>query len=751
MDHKAESGTPADFMALTPDQGIDVDALLFRADMLRDTGRWEAAGRAYAAFLEHRPTAWGIRVQLGHCRKEAGDPAGALEQYRAAEAMAPEDADLKLQIGHSLKLLGDLDGALAHYEAAQALDPEFMPAAQEATRLREMIALLPARVETPAAGAEAAAALQLVFDVADVLDYFRGKRTPTGIQRVQLGIVTQAVSEAPPEGMDVQLAAFMQKQGLWRAVPAELFLTLSRLSQSGSDSADPAWVAALAMAEELLAEAPPFAFAPGACLVNLGNSFGFADYFRALRELQRQLGLRYIPFVHDCVPLIVPEHCTLTMVRDYARWFGGVAAHADALLVNSENTRRDVAAQVERLLPGLDLPVEVVRLDADFRAGTPPPDPSALAEVAALRPGEPFVLFVSTIESRKNHQLVFGAWLQLVRRFGRAAVPRLVCVGKEGWHAEGALNLYRNAPELRQKVLMLDRVSDRALSALYASCRFTVYNSHYEGWGLPVTESLAYGKVPLVPAHSSMPEAGGPGAVYFTPQNEPDLVAKLERLIFDDAWLAGREAAVAAGPKLRGWGALRDQVLDGVRRFAALPPPAGARVAVALGTLYRTRLAAETRPSAGQMVAEVTREGPGWDLPQDWGVASRGGLATLRFPLGGRAAEAPLRLFLELRGPVQPALLLLRAMTDDGTLLATPQVALAAEEECTVMLDIPPLAASAALVLDMELEPLPEDTVEGQTLPEGPVVIGLRGFMLCRQDDLAARLAFLEAQRFQAA
>ena len=47
----------------------------------------------------------------------------------------------------------------------------------------------------------------------------------------------------------------------------------------------------------------------------------------------------------------------------------------------------------------------------------------------------PYVLFVATVESRKNHLMVFNAWLALIRRHGAEAVPDLVCVGKRGWKA----------------------------------------------------------------------------------------------------------------------------------------------------------------------------------------------------------------------------------------------------------------------------------------------------------------------------
>lgn len=119
----------------------DADELLRDADRARDSEDWTLAEMLYGAFLELRPEAWGIRVQKGHCRKERGDPAGALALYREAEETAPEDADLQLQIGHALKLMGRNDEAEAAYARAAGFDPGFAAARQELIAIRRQIAL----------------------------------------------------------------------------------------------------------------------------------------------------------------------------------------------------------------------------------------------------------------------------------------------------------------------------------------------------------------------------------------------------------------------------------------------------------------------------------------------------------------------------------------------------------------------------------------------------------------------------------
>ncbi len=79
---------------------------LQRADAARDARDWAAAGQSYAAYLTVKPDDWGVRVQLGHALKEAGNLPGAEAAYRDAAASAPEDADVLLHLGHLLKTMG---------------------------------------------------------------------------------------------------------------------------------------------------------------------------------------------------------------------------------------------------------------------------------------------------------------------------------------------------------------------------------------------------------------------------------------------------------------------------------------------------------------------------------------------------------------------------------------------------------------------------------------------------------------------
>jgi glycosyltransferase involved in cell wall biosynthesis len=685
------------------------------ADRLRDAGRWAEAARAYEAWLAKHPADWRIWVQHGHAVKEAGDPAAALASYRRAEAGLPADADVKLQIGHALKLGGDHRAARAAYAAALELDPGSEAAWQE-------LSVLLAREGDAPASAPGGAGLPLVLDLSDLMAWFDGARAPTGIQRIQMEIAAPLLrpGAAAPS---VTLAVFRPESGTWRALPHLFFHRLAGLSRTGTDPAEPAWQEAVVRARDALAAAPELGFEEGSWLVNLGSSWTLPDYHRAVRQARAQFGLRYAPLVHDCGPVVAPEHSPPEVTANFARWLASICAEADLILAVSEATARDVIRLRADCLPGLpEAPVRVLRPDAAPRPLPPQPHPG----LAALR-GQPYVAFVATVESRKDHLFVLNAWLALLRRRG-AAVPKLVLAGRTGFGAGPALALLERAPQLANRVLRLEDLPDGALAGLVRGALFTVYNSAHEGWGLPVTEALAAGKVVVAPGHSGLLESGAGLALHFEPGSEPAFLALVERLLDDAGYRRALEARVASGLRLRSWEAVAEELL---RLLMEAPDGPPAPRAPAPGTMLRLAVIEGRRPSAAMLWADRLRDGMGWHAPEGWGCWTRPGRAVLRLPVEVAAGEG-LRLHLGLRG-AGPGRVTLRV--EDGEPVA---VEMAAEARPVVALEL----AAGATELEIGIE-------AGATELDGRTVgVGVVAVMACRPDDLMARLEFLERLRF---
>ncbi len=118
-----------------------------------------------------------------------------------------------------------------------------------------------------------------------------------------------------------------------------------------------------------------------------------------------------------------------------------------------------------------------------------------------------FILYVSTIESRKNHQILFDAYKLAYKKDKLNEMPHLILVGRLGWGVEKTISDFYSNSELQQKISIFHDVSDAELHNLYLNCCFTVYPSKYEGWGLPISESLVWGKFCIASDNSSLREA----------------------------------------------------------------------------------------------------------------------------------------------------------------------------------------------------------------------------------------------------
>ena len=124
------AGDPAAHGTAAVNLAVIADAMVARANALRDQRQWRSAAVLYDEVLRIRPDA-ALHVQCGHMHKEAGDLAQAEAQYRKALGLLPDDADLALQLGHLFKVAGRVREAEASYARAAALQPGWeVPAAE---------------------------------------------------------------------------------------------------------------------------------------------------------------------------------------------------------------------------------------------------------------------------------------------------------------------------------------------------------------------------------------------------------------------------------------------------------------------------------------------------------------------------------------------------------------------------------------------------------------------------------------------
>ena len=261
-----------------------------------------------------------------------------------------------------------------------------------------------------------------------------------------------------------------------------------------------------------------------------------AELFHATEHLL--MPLRHTPCVltiHDLAFRLFP-HCHKLLNYVFLNLAMPLfVRRADHLIAVSYSTKQDLV-RLYSVDPG-KITVIYEAADSRFR-------PQPVEEIKRVRrkyslPAH-FILSLGTIEPRKNYQRLLEALVLLRQRCGagnwglNAEEWRLVIVGEKGWLYQPFLRRLEELG-LQREVILLGRVPDEDLPALYSTATLFVFPSLYEGFGLPPLEAMACGTPVACSRASSLPEVGGKAVRYFDPTNAEEMARVMHEVLRDEA------------------------------------------------------------------------------------------------------------------------------------------------------------------------------------------------------------------------
>jgi glycosyltransferase involved in cell wall biosynthesis len=343
------------------------------------------------------------------------------------------------------------------------------------------------------------------------------ERTPNGIDRVDFALARHFLASEDDGDGNVALACAALGPRLARA--GDAFRTLVDIETYWNEFIDPGADPVLAALLRAF-DAPPAV--GGAPRVRRAGGGAVAENWRAMRRwafrlgrgtaaapqgavyvnasqfpldkdwhirwLERRPDVKPVFFVHDLLPLEAPEFFRPAEQGKHLAAMANITRLAAGVIVGSQAVARRVrafAAEAGRA----DLPICLAGLPvASVFADGPPADPRLA--------GRDYFVVCGTIEPRKNHMMLLAVWRELAERLG-PATPKLVLVGKRGWHNENVLDLLERCTALRPHVIEASGLSTPALRSLLAGARAALAPSFGEGFGLPVAEAAACG-VPVI-------------------------------------------------------------------------------------------------------------------------------------------------------------------------------------------------------------------------------------------------------------
>jgi glycosyltransferase involved in cell wall biosynthesis len=264
-------------------------------------------------------------------------------------------------------------------------------------------------------------------------------------------------------------------------------------------------------------------------LISLGLDWDF-DYYKDFYHFRTQHKIKVVTCCYDLIPVLYPQYCVGNVSNKFTSYFLDVADGSDLILCISKQSERDLNQMLE-ITGGARPPTFVFTLGdkvSQENSGT------LSAEVSSVCQGK-FILFVSTIERRKNHEVLYRAYHLLCRQGKSSELPKLVFVGMPGWGTAELLEDIELDPQTQDLIVQLNHVSDSELEHLYKSSLFCVFPSLYEGWGLPVAEALCFGKAVVCSDQGSLPEVGGDLVEYVKPWDPQAWADKIYLLSTIDA------------------------------------------------------------------------------------------------------------------------------------------------------------------------------------------------------------------------
>ncbi|WP_414514522.1 glycosyltransferase family 4 protein [Nostoc sp. PCC 9305] len=143
---------------------------------------------------------------------------------------------------------------------------------------------------------------------------------------------------------------------------------------------------------------------------------------------------------------------------------------------------------------------------------------------------KPYLLFVSTIEPRKNINAIITAFNFLKEKY--KIEHQLILIGKKGWNYEPIFAAIENSP-WKNQIHHLDYLSNELVALFYSKADIFVYPSYYEGFGLPVLEAMTLGAPVITSNTSSIPEVTGDAAILIDPKDSIQLAEAILKVISD--------------------------------------------------------------------------------------------------------------------------------------------------------------------------------------------------------------------------
>lgn len=234
-------------------------------------------------------------------------------------------------------------------------------------------------------------------------------------------------------------------------------------------------------------------------------------------------------FIYDLIPIKFPYFSHRNTARNFATYFSAIYKYSDLIFFDSRSTEEDFLKLKKDLHIQKEIATTVIKLGSDFFSPISPIKKSVNNQINELL-NKKYILFVGTLEPRKQHKLILESFNDLMKKYHDL---NLIFIGKKGWMIDDLIIMIENHPQKDKRLFLLSDIDDTRLSEFYKHAFIVTYVSEYEGFGLPIAESLKYNNITITSKNSSMYEVGRNFADYLL-YNTKEELSELVSLYYEN-------------------------------------------------------------------------------------------------------------------------------------------------------------------------------------------------------------------------
>lgn len=230
--------------------------------------------------------------------------------------------------------------------------------------------------------------------------------------------------------------------------------------------------------------------------------------------------------IYDLTFVKYPQF-TNSVVKKYIKQVKQCLTWTDLIVTISENSKKDIVEYFQVNPKNICVTPLASQYHLDYLTNV---DIEPFKKIVKYNFAQPYLLFVSTIEPRKNIITLIDAFNLLKQKY--RIEHQLVLIGQKGWHYKPIFEKIAISA-WKSSIHHLDYLPNELVAFFYKNADVFVYPSYYEGFGLPVLEAMNLGAPVVTSNTSSLPEVVGNAAILIDPHDPTSLAAAILQVISD--------------------------------------------------------------------------------------------------------------------------------------------------------------------------------------------------------------------------